>query len=110
MTFPKNRSNSVRKIHKRTPKSGKTIHYKRIEKTGKHSDSITGKRLQAVSSKQGLPKSSRRPNRKFGGSLTSATASRVIIIASRVKEGSMKLEDVDIRMLPYVKRMLQSKK
>ena len=109
MTFPKNRSTSVRKIHKRTPKGGKAVHYKRVAKSGRHSDPITGQKLQAVSSRQGQPKSSRRPNRKFGGALTSAMSSRVIIVASRVKEGGMKLEEVDLRLLPYVKRLLAKK-
>ncbi|MEM4633740.1 MAG: hypothetical protein QW275_01160 [Candidatus Anstonellaceae archaeon] len=109
MTYPKNRSSSVRKIFKRTPKGGKTVHYKRASKGGKHYDPISGKRLQAVSSKRGLPKSSRRPNRKFGGQLESKNSSLVIKTALRVKEGQIKLEDVDLRILPFVKRLLAKK-
>jgi hypothetical protein len=32
------------------------------------------------------------------------------MLASRVKEGAMTLSDVEIRYLPYVKRMLPEKK
>ncbi len=105
MPLPKNRSRSVRKIKKRTPK-GITVHYKRRKKGKRHSCSITGKRLQAVISTQGKPK---RPNRKFGGNLSTVASSRVLIIASRVKEGELSIDEVDIRMLPYVKRLLNKK-
>jgi ribosomal protein L34E len=108
MTLPRNRSNSVRRIHKRIS-SGRTIHYRRRIKGNTHACGISGKRLQAVSSKQGLSASERRPNRKFGGSLSSQAASRVIVLATRVKEGAMPLEDVEVKYLPYVKRYLASK-
>lgn len=108
MSLPKNRSNSVRRIAKRTPK-GSTIHYRRVLKGKSHTCAISGSRLQAVSSEQGLKSSARRPNRKFGGSLSSAAASRVIVLATRVKEGAMSLGEVEVSMLPYVKRYLASK-
>ena len=108
MTYPRNRSNSVRRIHKRTPK-GHTIHYERVRKGNVHSSAISGARLQGVSSELGLPASSRRPNRKFGGNLSSADASRVIVLATRVKEGAMSIDEVDVSVLPYVKRYLGSK-
>jgi large subunit ribosomal protein L34e len=103
MPLPKNRSNSVRKIYKRTPK-GSTIHYRRRIKGGRHSCALCGGALQAVSSRRELPASARSPNRKFGGSLCTSCSSRVIALASRVKEG-MSLDEVDVGMLPYVKRL-----
>lgn len=106
MSLPKNRSTSVRKIVRRTPKGGSAVHYRRRVKGKRHSDAITGARLQAVSSARGCVK---RPNRKFGGSLSSNTSSRVLAVASRVKEGKMKLSEVDVRLLPYVKGILQKK-
>ncbi|HIH18515.1 TPA: 50S ribosomal protein L34e [Candidatus Micrarchaeota archaeon] len=108
MTLPRNRSNSVRRIYKRTPK-GATVHYRRIRKGNVHACGLSGARLQGVSSERSLHKGARRPNRKFGGSLSSAAASRVIVIATRVKEGAMPLEEVNLKMLPYVKRYLASK-
>jgi len=108
MPLPKNRSTSMRKVHVRIP-SGKTIHYRRRVKVKRHSCAITGAKLQAVNSKHGMAKSKSRPNRKFGGNLSSAASSRVIKFAARVKEGAMKLEDVDVRLLSHVKGLLQKK-
>jgi ribosomal protein L34E len=109
MPLPKNRSNSVRKIHVRVPKRGHTIHYKRRVKGNVHADAITGVKLQGVNSKQGKAASNKVPNRKFGGNLSSATSSRVIKFATRVKDGTMKLEDVDVRLLSHVKGLVSKK-
>ncbi|MFA6214423.1 MAG: 50S ribosomal protein L34e [Candidatus Micrarchaeia archaeon] len=109
MPLPKNRSTSMRKIHVRTPKRGHTIHYKRRVKGNVHSCGITGERLQGVHSRQGKAASNKVPNRKFGGNLSSSVSSRVIKFATRVKEGSMKLEDVDVRLLSHVKGLLAKK-
>jgi len=108
MPLPKNRSTSVRRVPRRTPK-GSTIHYSRKRSGNRHSCALSGNPLQAVSSEKAKT-GNRRPNRKFGGALSSQAASRVIIIASRVKEGAMKLDEVDLTMLPYVKRLLASKR
>ena len=109
MPLPKNRSNSVRKIHVRVPKRGHVIHYKRRIKGNVHADAISGERLQGVHSRQGNAASSKVPNRKFGGNLSSATSSRVIKFASRVKEGAITLDDVDVRLLSHVKGLLAKK-
>ena len=109
MPLPKNRSNSVRRIYKRIP-TGKTIHYRRVVKGKKHYCALTREVLPGVTSRQSTAKSAKRPNRKFGGNLSSAMSSRIIRIASRVKEGAMSMNDVEIRLLPYVKRLLASKK
>lgn len=109
MPLPKNRSTSVRKIHVRTPKGGHTLHFVRRVKGGKHSCGICGILLQSVSSKQGVPSSQRTPNRKFGGSLCTACSSRLLIVSSRVKEGALKMEEVDILLLPYVARLVPKK-
>jgi ribosomal protein L34E len=108
MPLPKNRSTSMRKIHVRTPK-GKAIHYKRRIKVKSHSCAVTGTRLQAVNSGHCIAASHRRPNRKFGGNLSSSVSSRVIKFASRVKEGAMKIEDVDVRLQSHVKGLLNKK-
>ena len=109
MPLPKNRSNSVRKLHVRTPKRGHVIHYRRRVKGNTHADAITGERLQGVNSKQGKSASNKVPNRKFGGNISSSTSSRVIKFATRVKEGTMKLEEVDVRLLSHVKGLLDKK-
>jgi ribosomal protein L34E len=98
----------MRKIHVRIP-SGKAIHYKRRVKVKKHNCAISGAKLQSVNSKRGIAASNRRPNRKFGGNLSSQESSRVIKFASRVKEGAIKLEDVDVRLQSHVKGLLGKK-
>ena len=110
MPLPKNRSNSVRKIFVRTPKRGAVVHYKRREKGNAHSCSLCGCVLQAVASKQWMHKGAKTPNRKFGGALCSACASRVLVAASRVREGTLQQSEIGITALPYVKRLLAAKK
>ncbi|MEM4554723.1 MAG: hypothetical protein QXT25_02635 [Candidatus Anstonellaceae archaeon] len=104
MPVPKNRSRSVRKIFRRAPKKGVVIHYKRRKKGKKHHCAICSRVLQAVCSDPSLPPSSRAPNRKFGGQLCSACSSRVLVLRNRLKEGAIKLEEIEVRLLPYVKQ------
>jgi len=109
MPLPKNRSTSVRKVHVRTPRGGKTIHYIRRVKGKTHSCAVTGAKLQSVNSYRSSAKSSKRPNRKFGGNLSSKASSQAIRLASRVKEGAMSLDEVDVRLLSHVKGLLGKK-
>ncbi|MCX8197144.1 MAG: 50S ribosomal protein L34e [Candidatus Micrarchaeota archaeon] len=103
MPLPKNRSRSVRKIFRRVPKRGTVVHYKRRKKGKKHHCAICKSSLQAVHSSSFLPSSQKAPNRKFGGQLCTKCASRVIVIRNRLKEGLIKLEEVEIKYLPYVR-------
>ena len=103
MPLPRNRSTSVRKVARRTPRGGRTIHYSRRPKGKIHSCPLCGSRLQAVSSGRKLASSARAPNRKFGGLLCSACASRVLVVKSRLKDGAIQLPDVEVRMLRFVK-------
>ena len=107
MALPKTRSTSVRKIHVRVPKRGSVLHYKRRVKGKVHSCAISGERLTGVCS---TARNNSTPNRKFGGTLSSSVSSRVIQLASRVKSGAMNISEVDIRLMPYVKSLLSSKK
>ena len=109
MPVPKNRSGSVRRIYKRIP-TGKTIHYRRVVKGKKHYCALSREVLPGVASKQSTAKSAKRPNRKFGGNLSSSMSSRLIRLSARVNDGSMPFSDVEIRLQPYVKRLLASKK
>ncbi|HQT44930.1 MAG TPA: hypothetical protein PLO51_03055 [Candidatus Micrarchaeota archaeon] len=101
MPFPKNRSRSVRRIKVRTMK-GSTTRYERRDKEGAHLSAFSGKKLQAVTNARAVPKSMRRPNRMFAGALTAKEAQMAISFASRVKEGTMKMDDVDIELRKYV--------
>lgn len=101
MPAPKNRSTSVRKIKRRTPKRGSQILYRRREKGNTHACALCATRLQAVSTKRGAAS---RPNRKFGGSLCTSCASRVLVLRSRIASGGLQLSDVEIKMLPFVRQ------
>ncbi len=101
MPFPKNRSRAVRRIKVRTMK-GSTTRYERRDKEGAQLSAFSGKKLQAVTNARATPKSMRRPNRKFAGALTAKEAQMAISFASRVKEGTMKMDDVDIELRKYV--------
>ncbi|VVB99111.1 50S ribosomal protein L34e [uncultured archaeon] len=104
MPVPKNRSTSVRKIHVRTPKSGHTLHFKRRVKGNAHLCGLCGAYLQGVHSSRKLPGSAHSPNRMFGGNLCTSCTSRVLKARSRIKEGALKLADVDVTLLKYVKQ------
>lgn len=103
MPLPKNRSNSVRKIKRKMPGGKSATRYERRQKGGKHSCATCSRRLQATHSHSYLAPSSRKPNRKFGGMLCPACARRAIILRSRLKEGAITLDAVEVKFLPYVK-------
>ena len=87
MVAPKYRSRSKRRVFVRTP-SGKTvIHYKdRAPKTG--TCPITGEKLKGMprvlpAKQQNMAKSKKRPQRPFGGVLSSRAMRRVVISEAR---------------------------
>ena len=104
MPLPRNRSTSVRKVFRRTPRGGSAIHYSRRPKGKFHTCPLCGSRLQAVSSSRKLPGSARAPNRMYGGNLCSACASRVLVLRNRLKEGAIQLPEVEVRMLRFVRQ------
>ncbi len=75
MVSGKHKSNSLRKVFKRTPGGKNTVHYvKRKPKAAKCS--VTGKVLAGVPRERtpgikAMPKSKRRPERPYGGVLSS---------------------------------------
>ena len=101
MTQPKNRSNSVRKLNRKTAKGTKTA-YKRRAKKPKASCAICGAKL--VVSKGS--KTEKRPSRKFAGTLCHKCAEKVIVYAYRVQEKIMAYEDIDIIYRKYVDMLL----
>ncbi|MBS3068864.1 50S ribosomal protein L34e [Candidatus Micrarchaeota archaeon] len=106
MASPKNRSNSVRKVKRRTPQGTTTI-YKRRVKGKKHSCAVCKGKLHATHSLPSLAKSSRHPSRIYGGNLCHLCAKKAIIFSQRIKDGSMQQTEVEILLLPYVKPLLQ---
>jgi len=106
MTSPKNRSNSVRKVKRRTPQGTTTI-YKRRVKGMKHSCAVCKGKLHATHSLPSLPKSARHPTRLYGGNLCHVCTGKAIIYSQRLKDGSMQETEVEILLLPYVKPLLK---
>jgi ribosomal protein L34E len=103
---PKNRSNSVRKLKRKSPSGKSTTLFRRRPKGGAHHDHITGQRLHGTTSAKGA-KSTKVPSRIYGGHLSGATTRKVLVYAARLKEGTMAEDDVDVRLLPYVRAMLK---
>lgn len=106
MALPKNRSNSVRKVKRRTPQ-GTTTLYKRRVKGKKHACAVCKGMLHATHSLPSLAKSSRRPSRMYGGNLCHVCTGKAIIYAQRIKDGSMQETEVEILLLPYVKPLVK---
>ncbi|MFH1095042.1 MAG: hypothetical protein V1728_02385 [Candidatus Micrarchaeota archaeon] len=103
MPVPKNRSNSVRKIKYRTPQGDSRTRYRRRIKGTRHHCAVSGQLLTGTNSLQSVAKSTRRPNRPFGGRLSPAAARRVIVLRSRLAEGLITKDDVPVELLDYVR-------
>jgi large subunit ribosomal protein L34e len=107
MPRPKNRSRSVRRLYRRTPKGNVVIHYKRREKGGRSYCALCHSILGGASARRGLPKTKKRPERIFGGRLCQGCVRRVVSCAARIRDGKMKMEDVEIRARGYVGSMVK---
>jgi large subunit ribosomal protein L34e len=103
MVLPRNRSNSVRKIQKRVQTGESRTHYRRRVKGKRHHCAITGEELTGVHSVRGMKKSQRRPSRPFGGRLSPSAARKVIKLRARLEQGDIKMEQIPIEILPYIK-------
>jgi large subunit ribosomal protein L34e len=104
MPLPRHRSNSVRKIKYKSPSGESRVRYRRRKKGNTHSCALTGEKLTGVNSKQGVSKSSRRPNRPFGGRLSPAATRKVIKLRARLEGKEITLEQVPVEFLPYMKK------
>jgi len=101
MTFPKNRSNSVRMLKVRTSK-GMKLHFSRRPSGNAHYCALCGARMAGTSSAPSIASSTRTPERKYGGHLCHACAKGVIKTSTRLSQGTITLEEVDIQMRKYV--------
>ncbi len=103
MTKRKDRSTAMRKIKRRVPSGESREYYKRRLKKPKASCALCHTALQGIGSGA---KSSRRPNRKFGGNLCHSCQSRVLVEAQRVREKSKSIEDVQMLYRKYVQGLI----
>ena len=89
MVAPKHRSHSLRKVFKKTPGGRTVVHYEK-KKPNKAVCTLCGRPLSGTprevpSKLRNMPKSSKRPERPYGGVLCSSCARRVIIEEVRFK-------------------------
>lgn len=87
MVSGKHKSSSFRKVFVKTP-GGNTVVHRRLRKPGRAQCAETGVYLAGVSTKRprkaaNMPKSMKRPNRAYGGVLSSKAARRTIIKKAR---------------------------
>ncbi|HLF54907.1 MAG TPA: 50S ribosomal protein L34e [Candidatus Nanoarchaeia archaeon] len=89
MVVPRYRSRTFRRIYTRTPSGNTVIHYKR-RRNASPSCANCGNKLPGVArgtitEVRSLAKSSRRPERPYGGVLCSACTRRTIIAKARAE-------------------------
>lgn len=105
MPVPKNRSSAVRRIYRRVQSGRAAIHYRRKKKEGRHHCAVCKSILSGVTTAPRTSKSERVPSRKFAGVLCHGCAEHVIVLASRLKGGSITPGDVEVRYKSYVERV-----
>lgn len=103
MTKRKDRSTAIRKIKRRVHSGESREYYKRRLKKPKASCALCRSALRGIGAGA---KSSRRPNRKFGGNLCHRCQSRVLVEAQRVREKSKSIEDVQMLYRKYVQGLI----
>ncbi|MEM2963573.1 MAG: hypothetical protein QXW70_03150 [Candidatus Anstonellales archaeon] len=66
---------------------------------------ISKNRLFGVSFSRSVPHSKRKPNRLFGGHLSSKVVDRIIRFCARIKAGEIFPSSVPLRLRKYVERV-----
>ncbi|MGC8629199.1 MAG: 50S ribosomal protein L34e [Candidatus Micrarchaeia archaeon] len=100
------RSRSVRRLARVTPKGRHVMHYERKAHALPHCG-ICGAELNGISVSSKLKGASRkRVERLFGGVLCARCAARVVTLASRIEHGEMKLNEIGIKERNYVLQMI----
>ena len=104
MPKPMHRSRSFRRLDRVTPKNRHVIHYKRRSPSLPHC-AICKNELNGISLNP-RGKSTATNSRKFGGVLCATCTGRVIKLASRIEQGEMKLNDINIAEKAFVLQMI----
>lgn len=105
MKGTKIRSTSARKVKRRVPSGAVREYYYHRKGKGGASCAICKCTLRAVKRKGA--KSSKRPERIFGGMLCPKCQSVVVVEAARVRDKAKTLEDVDIIYRSYVQGIVK---
>ncbi|HVA83112.1 MAG: 50S ribosomal protein L34e [Candidatus Micrarchaeota archaeon] len=106
MPRPMYRSRSYRRLSRVTPSKRNVVHYERKKNSFPHC-AICGAELNGISIKKGAKGKSLKTNsRKFGGVLCAGCNAEVIKLASRIENGEMKLNSINIKQKQYVLQMI----
>ncbi|MEM3361872.1 MAG: hypothetical protein QXV83_03060 [Candidatus Anstonellaceae archaeon] len=92
--IPKNRSNSIRKLKRKTPSNRTTILFKKRTKQKKFSCALTNKKLAGTSFSKSLAKSKKVPNRPYAGQLIAKEARRLIKYKELLRSNQITLEQI----------------
>ncbi|HEV8289600.1 MAG TPA: hypothetical protein VGQ00_01460 [Candidatus Norongarragalinales archaeon] len=109
MPQPRFRSNSKKARQRRSPGGASILIYK-AKKPGKATCAICFSKLNAVPNLRkaeirALSKTQKRPERVFGGVLCFDCTGDVLKAKTRLASGSIKREDVDLKLLKYVDQL-----
>ena len=97
------RSSRYKRVKVRVPSGEVRERFERRKAKEKASCAICGRPLQGVAHKGA--KTQKRPSRKYAGTLCHECTAIVIRYAVRLKEGSMSLEEVPLKYVPYLPRI-----
>ena len=97
----------MRRVHKRKPTGKTTTHYERRVKGKKHTCALCQSKLQGTNSTRSTAKTKKRPERKFGGHLCSGCTKKLVSYATRIKRGTLNIEDVGVRYKQYLESMVK---
>jgi len=95
---------AMRKLWKKTPSGSKLVLVRR-KKEGKHRCALCHFILPTVQNSG--KKSEKVPQRAFGGHLCFNCLKKVIKTATLVKEGEISIEDVSLKIIPYVNLLIK---
>jgi ribosomal protein L34E len=104
MTKRKDRSTAIRKVKRRVPSGESREYYIRRKKKPSASCALCGSALRGIGTGA---KSSRTPNRRYGGNLCHRCGAKVLVQAQRVREKGKSIDDVEIVLRKYVQGMLE---
>ncbi|MDE1846340.1 MAG: 50S ribosomal protein L34e [Candidatus Micrarchaeota archaeon] len=100
------RSRSYRRLSRVTPSKKNVVHYERRKNSLPHC-AICAAELNGISiAKNAKGRTSKTNSRKFGGVLCASCNAEVIKLASRIENGEMKLNSIQIKQKQYVLQMI----
>ncbi len=102
MVKPSHRTRSLRRKKVKTP-GGKTTERRERRKSTHANCALCKKKLQGIKTDKKLPKTKKKPGRKFSGELCSSCAEEIVKLQARIDNGSLKKEEVEIRYRKYLK-------